>query len=389
MKFFHISDLHIGRQMNGYSLRDSQENALSRIIAYAQSEKPDAVLICGDIYDKSVPSADSYTVFDSFLIRLSSIRPSIPVLIIAGNHDSPERLSYASSFLERHQIYISALPPSSPEDRLKKVTFEDRWGKINFYLVPLIKPGYVRHLFEEGAVTGYDSAFRAVLSREEINGGERNVILAHQFFTSGDKGPSLCDSESAILTLGGLDQIDVSALADFDYAALGHLHGPQKVGREDVRYSGTPYKYSVSEERHRKAVTVVTMEEKGVVKIESLPLECVPEVRRLRGTLTEVLAMADSDNCHDYLSITLTDEAEVFDRKEQLEETYDHILEIRIDNERTRRKLREDGEKIEVPDPFEAFGLFYEAVRHCPMTKEQREMMYKVIEEAKDGEVGR
>lgn len=189
--------------------------------------------------------------------------------------------------------------------------------------------------------------------------------------------------------MGGLDQIDVSALADFDYAALGHLHGPQKVGREDVRYSGTPYKYSVSEERHRKAVTVVTMEEKGVVKIESLPLECVPEVRRLRGTLTEVLAMADSDNCHDYLSITLTDEAEVFDRKEQLEETYDHILEIRIDNERTRRKLREDGEKIEVPDPFEAFGLFYEAVRHCPMTKEQREMMYKVIEEAKDGEVGR
>lgn len=389
MKFFHISDLHIGRQLNGYSLRESQERALSQIIAYAESEKPDAVLICGDIYDKSVPSADAYTVFDSFLIRLSAIRPSVPVLIISGNHDSPERLSYASSFLERHQIYISALPPSAPEDRLKKVTFEDGWGKVNFYLFPFIKPGYVRHLFEEGTVTGYDSAFCAVLGREEINREERNVILAHQFFTSGGKEPSLCDSESAVLTSGGLDQIDVSALSDFDYAALGHLHGPQKVGDTRFRYSGTPYKYSVSEEHHRKAVTVVTIEEKGTVKTESLPLTCIPEVRKLRGTLSEVLACADRDNSDDFVSITLTDETEVFDRKDQLEEAYSHILEIRIDNERTRRRLREDGEKTEVPEPLEAFEQFYEAVRHCPLTKEQREIMNRVIEEAKDGEGGR
>ena len=381
MKFFHISDLHIGRQMNGYGLKDSQESALAQIIAYAAERKPDAVLICGDIYDKSVPSAEAYTVFDAFLNRLSAIRPSIPVFIIAGNHDSPERLSYASSFLERHQIHISALPPSSQEDRLKMITLEDEWGKVNFYLFPFIKPGYVRHLFEEGKVTGYDSAFRAVLEREEIREDERNVLLAHQFFVSGSGEPSMCDSESAILTSGGLDQIDVSALSAFDYAALGHLHGPQKVGEERFRYSGTPYKYSVSEERHHKAVMMVTLEEKGVLKTESLPLICRPDVRRIRGPLAEVLAAADGEGRGDYVSITLTDETEAFDMKDQLQEAYDRILEIRIDNERTRRKLMEDGEEIKIPDPFEAFCRFYEAVRHCPMTEDQEKIMRGVLEE--------
>lgn len=381
MKFFHISDLHIGRQMNGYGLKDSQESALAQIIAYAAERKPDAVLICGDIYDKSVPSAEAYTVFDAFLNRLSAIRPSIPVFIIAGNHDSPERLSYASSFLGRHQIHISALPPSSQEDRLKMITLEDEWGKVNFYLFPFIKPGYVRHLFEEGKVTGYDSAFRAVLEREEIREDERNVLLAHQFFVSGSGEPSMCDSESAILTSGGLDQIDVSALSAFDYAALGHLHGPQKVGEERFRYSGTPYKYSVSEERHHKAVMMVTLEEKGVLKTESLPLICRPDVRRIRGPLAEVLAAADGEGRGDYVSITLTDETEAFDMKDQLQEAYDRILEIRIDNERTRRKLMEDGEEIKIPDPFEAFCRFYEAVRRCPMTEEQEKIMRGVLEE--------
>lgn len=381
MKFFHISDLHIGRQMNGYGLKDSQENALAQIIAYAAERKPDAILICGDIYDKSVPSAEAYTVFDSFLNRLSAIRPSIPVLIIAGNHDSPERLSYASSFLRRHQIHISALPPSSPEDRLKKVTLEDEWGKVNFYLFPFIKPGYVRHLFEEGRVTGYDSAFRAVLEREEIREEERNVLLSHQFFVSGTGEPSMCDSESAMLTSGGLDQIDVSALSVFDYAALGHLHGPQKVGEERFRYCGTPYKYSVSEEHHHKAVTMVTLGEKGTLKTESLPLICRPDVRRIRGPLKEVLAASDGEGRGDFVSITLTDETEAYDMKDQLQEAYDRILEIRIDNVRTRKKLMEDGEEIEIPDPFEAFCRFYEAIRHCPMTGEQEMILRGVLEE--------
>lgn len=386
MKFFHISDLHIGRQLNGYSLRGSQEEALSRITAYAEAVRPDAILICGDIYDKSAPPADAYTMFDSFLKGLSSIQPCIPVLIIAGNHDSPERLSYASSFLESHQIHISALPPSTPEERLKKITLEDEWGRVNFYLFPFIKPGYVRHLFEEGRVTGYDSAFREVLKREKIDRRERNILLAHQFFTAESSDPLLCDSESAMLTSGGLDQIDVSALFAFDYAALGHLHGAQRVGKEWIRYSGTPFKYSVSEEHHHKAVTVVTLEEKGKITVDSLPLPCVPDVRRIRGTLAAALAAADEKKSHDFVSITLTDEAEVFNMKDQLEEVYDHILEIHIDNERTRRRLREDGEEVKIPDPCSSFRRFFEAVRHCPMTEQQEKIMAQIIEEAKDGE---
>lgn len=383
MKFFHISDLHIGRQLNGYSLKESQERALSQIVEYVEIGKPDAVLICGDIYDKAAPPADAYTVFDSFLNRLASIAPPVPVMIISGNHDSPERLSYASSFLERHQIHIAALPPSTTGERLKKVTLEDRWGKVNFYLFPFIRPGYVRHLFEEGKVTGYDSAFRAVLLQESICREERNVILAHQFFTSGDRKPELCESETAVLTSGGIDQIDVSALSAFDYAALGHLHGAQMVGEERFRYSGTPYKYSVGEERHKKGVTVVTMEEKGRIMTERLPLFCVPDVRSVRGDLQEVLAMADGENRRDFVAITLTDETEVSNMKEQLEETYENILQIRIDNERTRRRLREDGEEISIPDPLEAFRRFFETMRRCPMTKEQEDIMRRVVGEAK------
>lgn len=386
MKFFHISDLHIGRQLSGYSLKDSQEKALSQIVGYAESERPDAILICGDIYDKAAPPADAYTLFDSFLNRLASIEPSVPVMIIAGNHDSPERLSYASSFLKRHNIHIAAMPPSSPGERLKKVTLQDRWGKVNFYLFPFIRPGYVRHLFEDGRVTGYDSAFRAVLEQELLCPEDRNVILAHQFFTSGGGKPELCESETAVLTSGGLDQIDVSALSPFDYAALGHLHGPQKVGEERFRYSGTPYKYSVSEEHHKKGVTVVTLEEKGRIITGRLPLTCIPDVRTLRGTLPEVLLMADEVNRYDYVAITLTDETEVFDMKDQLEETYENILQIRIDNERTRKRLKEEGEEIRIPDPFESFSRFYEKVRRCPMTKEQEDIMRRVIGEAERGE---
>lgn len=384
MRFFHLSDLHIGKQLNGYNLRGVQEEALSQIISYAKQERPDAILICGDIYDKSVPSGEAYGVFDAFLNRLAELEPEVCVLIIAGNHDSPERLQYAASFLEQHKIYISTMPPRTPEEYLRKLTISDRWGSVNFYLCPFMKPGYVRQLLDGEELVGYDSAFHTVIGREAIDTSERNVILAHQFFVSGTSRPETCESEQAVLTAGGLDQIDITALSEFDYAALGHLHGPQRVGREEVRYCGTPYKYSVSEEHHRKSITVVTMEEKGAPpSIKTLPLMVRPDVRREKGSLNEIIARASEDNRHDFLSITITDEEEAYDFRERLEEVYDRMLEIKIDNSRTRRRMAEDGEKIEILSPFDAFRQFYEAIRHCPMTEEQEQVMMQVVEEAK------
>lgn len=389
MKFFHLSDLHIGKQLSGYSLRSVQEEVLSRIVALARDERPDAILICGDIYDKSVPSGEAYTVFDSFLNRLSDLEQEMAVLIIAGNHDSPERLNYAASFLKRHNIHVSVMPPIKPEEHLKKVTLTDRSGNVNFYLLPFMKPGYVRQLLESDSLMDYDSAFRAVIEREKIDLTERNVILAHQFFVSGNIRPETCESEQAVITAGGLDAIDSSALDKFDYAALGHIHGSQQVGRETVRYCGTPYKYSVSEERHIKSVTVVTMEGKGAPpEIRKVLLVVRPDVRREKGSLKEITARATEESRHDFVSITLTDEEEVFDFREQLEEVFDRIVEIKIDNSRTRDRLTREDEQIKILSPLETFGQFYEMIRRCPMTKEQESFMERIIEEVEQEERG-
>ena len=384
MKLFHLSDLHIGKQLGGYSLRESQEELFQQIFTYAREEQPDAILLCGDIYDKAVPSAEAFSAFDRFLTGLSESAEAAQILVIAGNHDSPERLSYAASFLSRHRIHIAALPPQTAEASLAKVTRNDCYGPVHFYLFPFLKPGYVRHLFAEGTVTDYDSAFRAVLSREEINPSERNVILAHQFFTASGVRPETCDSETAVLMAGGLDEIDASVLEIFDYAALGHLHGPQKVGRESSRYCGSPGVYSVSEEHHAKSVTVVELREKGTpLQIRTLPLTAGRKVRHLEGSLTELKELA-ANYGEDYVSLTLREEEEPFDFREQLEEVYHRILEIRIDNERTRRKLTEELADMKIPGPLEAFSGFYEAVRHCPMTKKQQQLMREIIMEAEE-----
>lgn len=400
MKFFHLSDLHIGKMLNGYSLSESQKDAFLQILRYAEKEKPDAVLICGDIYDKSVPSGEAYTLFDWFLTVLSDRCPETQILIIAGNHDSPERLSYGASFLSRHRIHIKTAPPKDESEYLARVTLTDEWGPVHFYLVPFIRPGHVRHLFDAqkeplDGVNAYTDAFKRLLDRETIEKEERNVILAHQFFVYNGESPVTCDSEMSVLTSGGLDAIDVSVLEVFDYAALGHIHGPQKVGDEHFRYCGTPYKYSVSEEHHNKGVTVVEMGAKGSeIKIKRLPIICHPEVMRVRGTLDELKKLAENmeqsqdgtGRADPYVSITLTDDHERYDFRERLEEMFSHILEIRIDNERTKRHIEDETKEDTMMTPLEAFAAFYEAVRHCPMTQEQQKILARVAEEAEEEE---
>ena len=299
MIFFHLSDLHIGKQLHHYNLREDQEHILSEVIARAEELHPDAVLIAGDIYDKSVPSGEAVSLFDDFLTRLSAVRPAIPVLIIAGNHDSAQRLDYASRLLGSHQIYISGKAPETEENHLRKVTLQDTYGEVDFYLLPFLKPGYVRGLWD-GPVENYTDAVRAVLERETIDPNDRNVLLSHQFFVGNGEIPSTCDSE--ILSVGGIDSVDISAVQAFDYVALGHLHGAQKVGRESVRYCGTVLKYSVSEAGQEKALHLVELGEKGTQPvIRKIPeqhrkIRTIPEPRRRSRRIPERLRMIRQQN---------------------------------------------------------------------------------------------
>lgn len=384
MKLFHISDLHIGKQLHYYNLGECQKRVLDKIVTKAQEVRPDAIVIAGDIYDKAVPSGEAYQLFDGFLNGLANIEPNIPVLIIAGNHDNAKRLQYAGNFLERHQIYVSVMPPTKEEERLKKITLQDEYGEVHFYLLPFTKPGYVRHLFDEGVVKDYHTAIQALMEREHIDVNQRNVLVAHQFFVANGQEPSKSDSELTYISVGGLDWVDVSCVRDFDYVALGHIHRRQKMGEDYIRYCGTPYKYSVSEEKDEKGILVVTLGEKGTPPIfETIPLTIQPDVRSIRGSLTEVLEAATEENCQDYVSITLTDE-QVFLAKESLEEVYPHILEVRVDNKRTRKRLEEREDSGKKRSPMEAFADFYREMNDMEMSEEEEEILRDVIEEVKE-----
>lgn len=380
MKIFHIADLHIGKQLNYYNLKENQEDILNQMIDRMEEYRPDVLLIAGDIFDKSMPSGEAYSLFDNFLNRAGALCPSIPIVIIAGNHDSPERLNYASSFMEKHQIYISVMPPQRTDEYLKKVVLEDDYGPVNIYLLPFTKPGYVRPLFPDRDIPDYETAVRAVLERENIDVSQRNVLVSHQFYQSSGWETSTCDSEQVLLSIGGLDRIDISVLKDFDYVALGHLHGPQKIKEEWIRYAGSPLKYSVSEERHHKSITMVTLGEKGEkTEIRQIPLNPRQDVRTERGTLKEILERATETNRHDFISVTLTDENEPYRMKEMLREVYDYLLEIRVDNTRTRKRLELTLETQENLTPFEAFRAFYEDVAKMPLTGAEEALLEKTL----------
>lgn len=382
MKFFHLSDLHIGRQLHHYNLREDQEKILGEVIDYAELIHPDSIIIAGDIYDKSVPSAEAVSMFDEFLTALSAIEPAIPVLIISGNHDSAERLQYASGILKKHQIHLAGIAPRTPEEYIEKVTLTDEYGEVNFYLLPFLKPAYVRRVFDEEIPETYSEAVRCLIEREKIDFcNRRNVLISHQFYTGKDN-PQTCDSET--FSVGGIDNIDIGCVKEFDYVALGHLHGEQNVGMSHIRYCGTLLKYSVSESSHHKSLSVVTLKEKGISpQIELLPLHPLRDVQKKRGQLEEILKQAEEKEKDDYISITLTDEVEPYKPKEQLEKVFSHILEVRVDNTRTRNKLQELDEELTIKDPLESFADFYQEMQGKEMGEEEQEIMMQILEEAK------
>jgi len=385
MRIFHLSDLHIGKQLHGYNLKDDQVVILRQIILEATNRKPDVIIIAGDIYDKSVPSAEAVNLFDEFLTELSIIEPSIPILIIAGNHDSPERLEFASQILGKNNIYIAGMPPRNKEDYIKKITLTDEFGEIDFYLLPFMKPGYVRNVFEE-PIDNYDEALRRIIERENIDYSRRNVLVSHQFYTAANKETIRSDSE--LISVGGIDNVDISAVEKFDYVALGHIHGPQQVGHECIRYCGTPLKYSVSEKNHNKAILCVTIGEKNTpIELESIPLQPIRDVREIKGKLQDVIAAATKDNKDDFISVILIDEDDsLYKPKDQLMDVYSHILEVKVDNQRTRNMLEDADEVEKITDPFLAFEKFFLAMQSRDMTEDEKNIIIEIINNAKESE---
>lgn len=385
MKIFHISDLHIGKQLKYYSLKESQEKVLGDIIKAAKNQRPDVIIIAGDIYDRSVPSGEAYEIFNDFLNGLAGLEEKIPVLIIAGNHDNAMRLHYASAFLEKQRIYVSVKPPENDEEHLKKIVLEDQYGKVNFYMLPFTKPGYVRWMFEEAEIVDYNRAIREIIAREKIDYSERNVLVAHQFFVSKDKEPEKSDSELSYISVGGIDSVEIEWVRKFDYVALGHIHGAQHIGEEHIRYSGTPLKYSVSEENHNKAITVVTMGEKGTEnQYDSISLIADKDVRSVKGKIEDIMAMATEKNRFDYVSITLTDEDNIYRPRDILEEKYKNILEVKVENKRTQSKIENvDGDE-KILNPLEAFREFYQEINGQPLSRDEEEFFLEVMNQARE-----
>ena len=376
MKFFHISDLHIGKKLREMDISKDQEHIIQQIIKKADEYSPDAILIAGDIYDRSVPPASALNLFNDFITELES--RDIKVFVISGNHDSPDRLQFGKSILKKNDVYIAG----TFDGKLQKVELTDEYGDINIYMLPFIKPSTVSMFYKDEVIDSYDKAFRLVVEEAQVNQEERNVLISHQFVTYGSKEPETSESES--IRIGGLDNIDVSAYEPFDYVALGHIHRPQKVGRETVRYCGTPLKYSFSEISSEKSITMVEMKEKKDISISKIPLTPLKDMRVIEDTLENLLHKPEyTKYSKDYVSAIVIDEEELFDPIGQLRAVYDYLLLLEIKNTKSQY-INEDIEysaDIKEKDPFELFKNFYYIQNNKEINKTQEKILLEVFAE--------
>ena len=353
MKFFHLSDLHIGLKLINRDLREDQEYILRQITDIAVREQPDGIVIAGDIYDKAVPSAEAVEVFDGFIAGFAAALPDTAVMLISGNHDSGPRVNCFRSVLSRQNVHMIGLPPRREGEFIEKVTLSDEHGPVNFYLLPFVKPSMVKQLVgtdENGNNLSYNETLRRLIGREEINEAERNVLVSHQFYLPAGKNADEVERmDSEMRTVGNIDEVSADILERFDYAALGHIHKPMKVGSESFRYCGTPLACSVSEAEQQKGIIMVEMEEKGDVRTTVLPLEPLRQVRVIRGEFSEVLEQA----CGDYVTVILTDRADldIFDMQDRIRNAFPYLLEIRRETLRTADYSRETAVQEEL-DPF-------------------------------------
>ena len=375
MKLIHLSDLHLGKRVNEFSMIEDQTYILDEIVKIIDEEQADGVLIAGDVYDKPVPSAEAVQLFDRFLNRLAN--RNLYTFIISGNHDSAERLSFGNELMKGRRVYVSPVFHKVPES----VVLQDEFGELCVYMLPFVKPVYVRHVLEgqdEGEkISTYNEAIKAVLNKMHVDEKKRNIILSHQFVTGAVR------SESEEISVGGLDDLDASCFDVFDYVALGHIHGPQHISREEVRYSGTPLKYSFSESRHEKSVTVVELKEKGKVTIRTVPLVPLRDMREIKGTYEELVSRKfyQKMDREDYLHITLTDEEDIPDALNKLRVIYPNIMKMDYDNTRTRNSQNiEEAKDICRKSPLELFGELYKIQNNQPLSEDQETFLKELIE---------
>ena len=354
MKFFHLSDLHIGLKLMNRDLREDQEYILSEIVEAAGREKPDAVVIAGDIYDKAVPSAEAVEVFDCFLEKLTDAVPDAVIMMISGNHDSAPRVNCFRKVLSRQRVYMVGQPPRTEEEYIEKVVLHDAYGNANFYLLPFVKPSMVKQVVgvdENGNNLSYNETLHRLIGREKINPDERNVLVSHQFYLPvGKKAEDVERMDSEMRTVGNIDEVSADILGNFDYAALGHIHKPMKVGSEFYRYCGTPLACSVSEAQQQKGIIMVEMGAKGESRITVLALEPLRKVRVIKGTLEEIL----KESCQDYVTVILTDrtDLDVIDMQERIRLAFPNLLEIRRENLR-KADYTSTLQTEELLDPYE------------------------------------
>ncbi len=378
MKLIHLSDLHLGKRVNEFSMIDDQRYILKQILTTIRDEKPDGVIVAGDVYDRSVPTEDAMQLWDSFLVSL--VEKGIKVYAISGNHDSAVRFADHGALVDAAGIHLS---PGYDGEATCCVE-HDAYGPVNIYLLPFIKPAVVRSVCKDEEVKDYTDACRVAVKRMGVNTEERNVLVAHQFVT----GATRCDSEE--VSVGGLDNVDASVFFDFDYVALGHIHGRQSIGRDTVRYCGTPLKYSFSEKGHVKSLTVVELLEKGRVDIREVPLKPLHDMREIRGTYDELMKKENYEgtDTKDYVHAILTDENDVPDALAKLRVIYPNIMKLSYDNERTRgQQVLTDVADVENKTPFELFAEFYEKQNNQELSEEQGELVKSHIETVWGGEL--
>lgn len=372
MRFIHLADLHIGKKVNEFSMLEDQRYVLEQVLQVAEDRRIDGVILAGDIYDKAVPAAEAVSLLDWFLTELADMEK--PVYMVSGNHDNGERLAFGANLLKKSKVYVSALYDGS----LKPIQLEDEYGTLNLYLLPFIKPIHVKRALEKEEIETYQQAVEAVFEAADIDSDKRNLLVAHQLVT----GASRCESED--ISVGGLDNIDALVFKDFDYVALGHIHGPQRMTRDTIRYAGTILKYSFSECDHHKSITIVDMKEKGNIEIEEVPVMPLHDLRVIVGTYEELISekFYKNGDREDYLRVILTDEEEIPNVLGKLREIYPNIMKLEYNNTRTRQYISVMDREVEKGKmPQEYFSEFFELQNNRSMTEEQEKYINDLIEE--------
>ena len=376
MKFLHISDLHLGKRVNEFSMIEDQKYILKEILTIVKDQNPDGVLIAGDVYDRSIPTEDAMKLWDDFLISLAEKK--VPVFAISGNHDSAIRFSDHGALVDATGIHLSPVYDGD----VKCFQLEDKDGTVNIYMLPFIKPAIVKSIFPTEEISDYTDACRVAIKHMNVKKKERNILIAHQFVTGAER----CESEEIVV--GGLDNVSADVFDDFDYVALGHIHGKQSIKRDTIRYCGTPLKYSFSEKDHVKSVTVVEIGKKGKVKIDEVPLVPKHDLREIKGTYAELTAKKNYENTEteDYIHAVLTDENDVVDAIGKLRVIYPNLMKLSYDNKRTRQQQTiSEVEDVETKTPAELFEEFYKKQNNDQMSDEQRTFSLKCIEAIWEG----